>query len=200
MPQIETKIMNEGWASYWHNKLLKELDLPQDLYLEFLKRHNQVISPHEGSINPYHLGFKIFEKLEQAKGISHLFAVREQERDASFIRKFLDRELCHELNLFAYFKKGRDFVVSEVADEEGWQKIRNILAANVGIQAVPNIVVREVGKKDRLLMLEHEWDHRELQLEYAMHTIKYIARLWDARVRLRTLVRNSFQILEADPD
>jgi stage V sporulation protein R len=179
LPQIETKIMNEGWASFWHYTILKNLDLPQELYLEFLKRHNQVLSPHEGSINPYHLGFKIFEKIEREKGTACLFAVREQERDASFLRKFLDEELCRELNLFAYFKKGRDYLVSEVADEEGWKKIRKLLALNVGMQAIPNIMVMEVGKKDRLLMLQHEWDNRELQLEYAMNTIKYIARLWD---------------------
>ncbi len=37
LPQIETKIMNEGWASYWHYNILKKLNLPQGLHLEFLK-------------------------------------------------------------------------------------------------------------------------------------------------------------------
>ncbi|HZD40843.1 MAG TPA: SpoVR family protein, partial [Terriglobales bacterium] len=59
LPQIETKIMNEGWASFWHKRILESLDLPQDLQLEFLVRHAQVLSPSAGGINPYHLGFKV---------------------------------------------------------------------------------------------------------------------------------------------
>lgn len=61
IPQMETKIMNEGWASYWHYNILKSLDLEQGQHLEFLKRHNQVIRPHVGQMNPYYVGFKIFE-------------------------------------------------------------------------------------------------------------------------------------------
>ena len=64
IPQIETKIMNEGWASYWHHKIMNSLGLPQDIHLEFLVRHNQVICPHPGGINPYYVGFVIFRYLE----------------------------------------------------------------------------------------------------------------------------------------
>jgi len=42
VPQIETKIMNEGWASFWHKRILEALELPQELHLEFLVRHTQV--------------------------------------------------------------------------------------------------------------------------------------------------------------
>ena len=198
LPQIETKIMNEGWASFWHYRILQELDLPQEMHIEFLKRHNQVLSPHPGSINPYHLGFKIFEKLEREKGIPFILQVRESERDSSCLRCYLDEELCRELNLFSYFKKGRDYYVSEVADEDGWKYIRDTLAMNAGIQTIPNIKVTEVKGRDRVLVLEQEWDGRELLLDYAHQTLKYIARLWGAPARLRTMVRHAFQILESD--
>ena len=65
IPQIETKIMNEGWASYWHKQILDSLELPADLGIEFLVRHNQVVRPHEGGINPYHLGLRIWEDLRR---------------------------------------------------------------------------------------------------------------------------------------
>jgi len=48
VPQIETKIMNEGWASFWHHKIMNALDLPPELHMEFMVRHNQVICPHPG--------------------------------------------------------------------------------------------------------------------------------------------------------
>lgn len=198
LPQIETKIMNEGWASFWHYRILQELDLPQEMQLEFLKRHNQVLSPHEGSINPYHLGFKLFEKLERERGREFIMQVRESERDSSFLRCYLDQELCQELNLFSYLKRGRDYFVSEVADEDGWKYIRDTLANGTGIRGIPNIKVTEVRGRERTLVLEQEWDDRELLLDYAHQTLKYIAQLWGARVRLRTMVRNTFQILETD--
>ena len=68
IPQVETKIMNEGWASYTHYNILKQLDLPQELHLEFLKRHNDVIAPAIGGLNPYYVGFKIFEDLDKKYG------------------------------------------------------------------------------------------------------------------------------------
>ncbi|MEA1960146.1 MAG: SpoVR family protein [Bacillota bacterium] len=198
LPQIETKIMNEGWACHWHYKLLHQLNLPQGLYIEFMKRHNQVVRPHEGSLNPYHLGFRMFEDLEKRfpEDDQTLFEIRRDERDASFIRRYLTEELCRDLHLFEYNKSGKDYVVREVADDEGWKKIRDSLAANVGVHSIPNIKVIEYRKSDHVLVLEHEWEGRELQLQYALETIKYIARLWRGKVRLRTVVRGNPQTLE----
>ncbi len=64
VPQIETKIMNEGWASYWHHKILTNLNLPHDVQLEFMVRHNQVVCPHPGKINPYYVGFWMWHYIE----------------------------------------------------------------------------------------------------------------------------------------
>jgi len=200
LPQIETKIMNEGWASFWHYRILNQLDLPQGLYLEFMSRHNQVVRPHEGSINPYQLGLAIFMDLEKRHPDEPdlIFKVREQERDASFIRRYLSKELCEESNLFEYRKNTRDYIISEVADEEGWKQIRDTLANQVGMAMVPNIKVVEVKKGENVLYLEHEWEGKELQIKYAHETLKYICRLWGGKVRLRTQVRNTGQILESD--
>ena len=65
VPQIETKIMNEGWASYWHYKMIRTLDLPEGLHLEFIVRHNQVLRPTPGGLNPYHLGFIVWHDIER---------------------------------------------------------------------------------------------------------------------------------------
>jgi len=198
LPQVETKIMNEGWASFWHFRLMSQLNLEQGLHLEFIKRHNQIVCPIEGGLNPYHLGYKIFEKLEREKGTSFIFQVRSEDRDASFLARFLDLELCRELNLFSYRKRGREFTITEVADENGWKTIRDTLVSMTGINNIPSIRVLEVGTRNRILYLEHEYDGRELQLEYAHQTLKYIARLWGGVVRLKTKVRDTPQLLESD--
>jgi stage V sporulation protein R len=186
LPQIETKIMNEGWASYWHYTILKALDLPQELHLEFLKRHNDVVAPILGGLNPYYVGFRMFQDIEKRWGREKIFEVRALERDNSFLRRYLTKELCDELNLFQYAKKGFDFVVDEVADESGWKNIRDTIASNCGVGSIPYIRVVDLNRKDGSLTLEHVFDGRELDGNYAKETLKYVVELWGRKVMLST--------------
>ncbi|NLU50297.1 MAG: SpoVR family protein [Syntrophomonadaceae bacterium] len=199
IPQIETKIMNEGWASYWHYHLLNKLELPQGLHLEFLKRHNLVVRPFTGNINPYYLGFMMFADLAKKNhdDSGFVFKVRETERDQSFIRRYLTRELCQEMNLFEYHKRQNDYVVTEISDEKGWKNIRDTLATIAGMGAVPVIKVKEMSVSSRMLVLEHEYDGRDLDLTYALETLRYVANLWGGKVMLYTYVKSSPRILEA---
>lgn len=194
IPQLETKIMNEGWASYWHYQLLKQLDLPQGLHLEFLKRHNLVVCPHQGRINPYFIGFKMFEYLaKQPGGREKIMAIRSEDRDQSFIRRYLNQELCGELQLFSYGIQGDDIVVTEVASVEGWKTVRDNLADSVGLGNIPVIQPLTVDKGT--LVLEHICDNRELELKYAQETIKYVADLWGGKVELRTKANDEVKII-----
>ena len=186
MPQIETKTMNEGWASYWHYNILKSLDLPEGLHFEFLKRHNDVVAPILGGLNPYYVGFKMFEDIERRYGKDKIFEVRSMERDASFIRRYLTQELCEELNLFQYGKKSFDYVIEEVSDEDGWKEIRDNLAFTAGLGSIPYIRVIDLNTRDLTLTLEHVYDGRELEATYAKETLKYVQQLWGYKVRLLT--------------
>lgn len=202
LPQIETKIMNEGWASFWHYTILNRLNLPQGSHIEFLKRHNQVIRPHVGSINPYYVGFKIFEDLyrKNSGNPAKLFEARAMERDQSFIRRYLTRELCEEMNLFEYVKSGSDYIISEVSDEDGWMEVRDSLAVNAGMGGIPMIKVQEWVQKDNSLILEHEFDGRELEMNYACETLKGISDLWDGKIILDTKVDNKRKIIICDEE
>ncbi len=189
LPQIETKIMNEGWASFWHFRILQSLNLPPDLHLEFLKRHHQVIRPHEHGLNPYHLGFTIFKDLERRYSSAKIFEAREIENDRSFIRRYLTRELCEELHLFEYYASEDKVIVTEVADKNGWEHIRDTLCANVGTGSIPVIKVKELNFKDRTLILEHEYDDRDLELTYAGETLKHLVELWSNPIELYTSIK-----------
>ncbi|GFZ34368.1 stage V sporulation protein R [Clostridium zeae] len=184
LPQIETKTMNEGWASFWHYNILKKLNLPQELHFEFLKRHNDVVAPMLGGLNPYYIGFRVLEDIEKRYGRDKIFEVRAIERDNSFLRKYLTEELCAELNLFQYAKKGFDYVVDEVADESGWKKIRDTIATNTGVGSIPYIRVIDLNRRDNTLTLEHVFDGRELDIGYAKETLKYVQELWGYKVVL----------------
>jgi stage V sporulation protein R len=186
IPQIETKIMNEGWASFWHYKILNKLELPQNMHFEFLRKHNEVIRPSKSSINPYYIGFKIFENLFDKYGVEKIFETRQTERDQSFIRRYLTQELCSELNLFEFVSAGNDYMISEVSDENGWKQVRDTFCNTVGIGSIPVINVMEWIQKENTLILKHEFDGRELDLSYAYETLKYMVDLWNGKVILQT--------------
>ncbi len=199
-PQMETKIMNEGWASWWHYHILQSLDLPLDLQMEFFKTHNSVIAPTTASLNPYYIGFKIWESLasKHQDNPDELFKIRAVERDASFIRQHLDFKLCQTLNLFEFKEEDRYYVISEVANEKGWKKIRNQLALLVGYGSIPNIIVEENQSSEHVLILKHIYDGRDLQLNYAAETLKYIQTLWGGKVILRTNLNNIIRRIICD--
>ena len=213
MPMMETKIMNEGWASYWHKKIVESLELEQGLHLEFIVRHNQVLRPSPGQINPYHLGFKIWEDIyrrhteptpEEIKrdgppvknGTDKIFEAREVERDSSFLRRYLTEDLMRELDMFQYEARGDELVIDKVSDEEGWKTVKETLIKNVGTGSIPVIKVEDADfGHNRTLYLTHQHDGRDLQLEYAEKTISYVYRLWGRETVLETSLQGKRSLL-----
>lgn len=224
VPQMETKIMNEGWASYWHFKILNQLDLPQGLHLELLVRHNQVLRPHPGGLNPYHLGFVLWHDIERrwnegdtgreftddrptsdislldendTPGRKKIFEVRESDRDTSFLRRFLTVDMMRELELFQHEKRGKERIITKVSDEENWPQIKETLIKNVGTGSIPLIKVEDADfGSQRTLYLKHYHDGRDLQLEYAEHTLKHCKALWEKEVVLESIVNGKRSILK----
>ena len=189
VPQASTKIMNEGWACMIHEKIVNTLGIPDDYYLSFIRLHNQVVRPHLGRINPYHLGFKIFKYIEKNQGFKECLRVRETHNDETFIKNFLNEELCQELNLFSFSfhnQEGYNKIV-EVHDEDSWRFIRDDLIKNIGLNSVPVIVVKEL-QKDGTLILEHEHDGRDLELSEANKVFEHINDLWQGDVRFTTII------------
>jgi stage V sporulation protein R len=213
LPQVETKIMNEGWASYWHHRILESLELEEGLHLEFIVRHNQVVRSIPGQINPYHLGYRIWEdiyrrwsnptpeeiKRDGAPTMSardKLFEVREVERDASFIRRYLTEDLIRDMDIYEYAPRGNELVVSQVADADGWRAVKETLIRSVGTASIPVIKVEDADfGQNRTLYLKHHHDGRDLLLEYAEKTLVYLQRLWGREVALETTVDGKRSLL-----
>jgi len=208
IPQIETKIMNEGWASYWHHKIMNSLDLPQELHMEFLVRHNQVISPHPGSLNPYHVGYVVWHDIERrfggpdtAEGRAKMFEVRETDRDVAFLRRFLTEELARELDLFTYKPRGEHLVVDQVSDEDHWENVKAALLKNVGTGSIPVIKVVDADHGGRrALYLRHEHDGRDLDMTHAEKTLSHLRHLWRHDVYLETRLRGKKALMTITAD
>ena len=191
VPQASTKIMNEGWACLIHEKIVHALGIPDDYFLSFIRLHNQVVRPHLGRINPYHLGYKIFKNIEQNQGFSECLRVRETHNDETFIKTYLNQELCTELNLFSYSfhqKEGYNRVTNVVGDDS-WRNVRDDLIKTIGLNSVPVILVKEL-LKDGTLILEHEHDGRDLELSEANKVFEHINTLWHGNVKFTTIIED----------
>ncbi|MFQ5534532.1 MAG: SpoVR family protein [Sphingomonadales bacterium] len=209
IPQIETKIINEGWATFCHREILSALELSSELHLEFLVRHNQVVRPIAGEINPYHIGLKIWDSLKERftdefgeeEARDRLLQVREVERDTSFLRRFLTEELMREMDIFTFAPSGKKLVVKEVSDEENWLTVKQTLIRNVGAGSIPIIRATDIDHKGtRTLYLVHEHDGRDLHLQYAEHTLAHLRRLWMRDVALETTINGEKRLLTHTDD
>ena len=191
IPQALTKIMNEGWAVLMHEKIVQELNLPDKYHIPFLKLHNQVVRPQLGQVNPYHLGYNIFKRLEAQSGFDACLLAREVHNDITFLRNHLDEEMCHDLNLFSFsYKRSKDHSsIDETSDTLGWEKVRDSLIKNIGLNAIPIIYVEEM-QKDHTLVLRHEHDGRDLDMKYARKVFDYIRDLWGDEISLFTILEN----------
>lgn len=162
---------------------MREIDLTDDEFVEFSTLHASVCTPGYHRLNPYHVGLKIFEDIEKRLGRDQIFAVRELESDASFIRSYLTEELVRDLDLYIYRLEDEEFRVAEKA----WEKVRDATADSLTSHGRPVITVEDgdwQGKRE--LYLKHHYDGRPLDLPYAEHTLIYLRRLWGRPVHLET--------------
>ncbi|MBI2942051.1 MAG: SpoVR family protein [Chloroflexi bacterium] len=212
VPQMQTKIMNEGWASYWHARIMRELDLTQQEYVEFAHLHASVLAPSKRSLNPYYVGFKMFEDIERrwdnpseeerrelgrpgGEGRAKIFEVRSQESDASFIRNYLTRDLVKELDLYIYKLEGDEWKVVE----KDWEKIRDMIVASMTNFGNPYIVVEDGDyRRNRELLLRHVYEGQELDIEYAERTLQHVYNLWRRPVHIATRLNDKDILLSFD--
>jgi len=191
-PVFACQIMNEGWACLWHTTLLREADfLPNDLFLDAMKTHSDVVRPFAGnlqvalSLNPYHLGFAIWNNIIQDKGMSKAREIMRQDDDFSFIRNYLTEDLANELNLFQYkqIRKGEYEVVEQTLDT-----LKETILADKFNFGAPSIHVKSI-LSDGTLSLHHDnnIDHRGLDLARAEKVLNYIRNIWRRPVKLKTI-------------
>jgi stage V sporulation protein R len=190
-PVFATQIMNEGWASYWHARLLREADfVPQQAYLDAIKCHSDVVRPVAAeqqvalSINPYHLGFAMWEKIVERDGLEKARHIMEQDDDFGFVRNYLTRELAEELDLFRYSARSDGQI--KVLDPELTALHEALLAPKYNFGA-PTVSATRV-RNDGTLELVHDTtvDGRGLDLERSRKVLDYLQKVWRRPIVLTT--------------
>lgn len=212
-PQIRTKILNEGWASYWHEKLFLSDDRIRGNEVSYARVNAKVTAMPRVGINPYALGMRLFQHLEEmadkgrisyeyqrlednkqrreydrhtGAGQAFVFDVRENFNDFTFIHTFVDQDFVNRNRLFV---AGRRFN-SQRGVWEYFVKSRSAEAYKTmileSLYHPPFIRVEREKTKDGVLHLRHAYEGKPLVREYIANTMLGIEYLWGGTVRLET--------------
>lgn len=212
-PQIRTKILNEGWASYWHETLFLQDDRIKGHEVDFARVHAGVTSMPRVGMNPYALGMRLFTHVEEqadkgrvsfdfqrlkdaddrkkfdtgaATGKNFIFKVRENLSDYLFLKNYLDQDFVDRHKLFVAGKR---------LDQQRmvWQYYVKSRKASDYLQMMqdslyhpPVINVDQTKGIEGSLYLVHKFEGKQLVQEYIANTMVGIEYLWGGPVHLET--------------
>ncbi len=200
--------------SFWHARTMRELEMTDADAASFAQMHAGVLAPSRTHLNPYHLGYKILEDIEQrwdhptkeeqerlgrkpGQGRAKLFEVRELENDVSFLRNYLTKDLIADLDLYIYKKEGDEWVIVE----KDWQKVRDSIVASMTNFGYPYLAIEDADyHRNSELYLKHYFEGQELDLVYGEKTLQYVYQLWGRPVHLETLYDGRRTLLSYDGD
>ena len=212
-PQIRTKIMNEGWASYWHEKLFLSDDRIKGHEVDFARVHAGVTSLSRVGLNPYALGLRMFYYIEEmadkgrlgmdfdrihnaknredfdtgaGSGMETLFKIRREYNDFLFINRFVDQDLCRQYNLFVAGKRldQQRMVWQYYVKSRKAKDYKTMLLE--GLYHPPRILVNTNHDDDGALRLIHQFEDKPLIREFIANTLLGISYLWGGPVLLET--------------
>lgn len=224
-PQAQTKIMNEGWATYWHSTMMTRHGLTRggDV-IAYADHTSGTLASSPTRLNPYKLGVELLRDIEDrwnrgcfgreyeqcddlatkrqwntqaGLGREKIFQVRQIHNDLTFIDEFLTLDFCRRHKLFSFGYNDRTGYY-EIESRE-FDKIKNQLLFSLTNLGRPIIQVRDGNYKNRgELFLHHEYNGPELKISYAQATLENLYRLWCRPVHIETVLDNHVTILSYD--
>ena len=213
LPQRMTKIMNEGWASYWHSKMMTQHILKPSEILDFADKHSGVTAMSKSQINPYKIGIELFRDIEYrwdtgrfgkeynectdmhtlekwnkdvGLGQQKIFEVRRSHNDITFIDEFFTRDFCEREQLFTHKYNPR--TGKNEIESRDFEAIKSKLLTSLTNFGQPIIEVESGNFKNRgELLLKHIHMGVDLDANYAGETLKNLFFLWKRPVNLSSL-------------
>jgi stage V sporulation protein R len=213
-PQGQTKIMNEGWASYWHSKILTTRVLKDSEVIDFCDHHSGTMAMSPGRINPYKVGIELFRDIEDrwnrgrfgkeydecdnmrerahwdkklGLGRQKIFDVRRVCNDVTFIDEFLTEEFAERYQLYTYAFNRRTNRY-EITDRD-YRKVKEKLLFQLSNRGQPFIFVTDGNFQNKgELLLQHKHQGLDLDVRYARDTLHALAEVWRRPVNIETEV------------
>ncbi len=223
-PQGMTKIMNEGWATYWHSRMMTEGALDASEIVDYCIAYAGIVATSPGQFNPYKMGVELFRNIEErwnkgqfgkewedcdniamkedwdrqlGLGRDKIFQVRSIYNDVTFVDEFLTEDFAreHKLFSFAYNKKSGNW---EIESRE-FKQIKERLLFQLTNFGQPFIYVKNANFENRSeLLLHHRFQGTELDMNYAGDVLGSCFRVWKRPVNLETVVDDKGRLLTFD--
>ncbi len=223
-PQGQTKIMNEGWASYWHSTIMTKHGLKDSEVIHYADHHSGTMASSPTRLNPYKLGIELLKDIEERwnkgqfgrdweecedheekmrwdiglmQGREKIFEVRKIHNDVTFIDTFLTEDFCRRNKMFsfAYNEQNKTY---EIASRE-FHEIKQQLLRNLTNYGRPFIFVVDGNYLNRgELLLKHRFEGVELKLDEAYDTLVNIHRLWSRPVNIETIIDEKPAVISYD--
>lgn len=223
-PQMQTKIMNEGWASYWHSRLMTQKICDDSEIIEYAERNASVMETGQGRLNPYKLGVELLRHVEErwdkgqfgkeyedcddlearrtwnrrtGLGRKKIFEVRALYNDVTFIDEFLTPDFVAEQKLysFGYNQRNERFEVETRAFKEVKEKLLFQLT-NAG---QPFIFVEDANHGNRgELLLKHDHQGIDLRQDWAREVLRALVRVWRRPVEIHTVIEQKRSLMRFD--
>lgn len=213
-PQGQTKIMNEGWATYWHTKMMTQDILDDSEVIDYCDHHSGTTAMRPGQLNPYKMGVELWRHIEERwdrgqygkdwmdcedprarrewdtgamEGRDKIFQVRRTHNDITFLDTFLTADFCRQQGFFTttYDRRAREWVI----DSREFAEVKKGLLQMVASRGTPRVMVTDANAFNRgELMLVHTHEGLDIQLDWAAVTLGNLAAIWRRPVHLDTVV------------
>ncbi|PIE18002.1 MAG: SpoVR family protein [Proteobacteria bacterium] len=222
-PQAMTKIMNEGWAVYWHSHIMTRDVLKDSEIIDYADLNAGVLSGGF-PFNPYKIGVELFRHVEDrwnkgrfgkewqecddlatkrswdrklGLGREKIFQVRAIYNDVTFIDEFFTEDFCREQLFYTYGWNKRN--AHWEMQSRQYQEIKEKLLGMLTNFGQPVIRVEEGNYRNRgELLLAHQHDGTDLRVDWARDTLFNLNRIWRRPVNLKTIVDGSAKVLHFD--
>lgn len=212
-PQVRTKIMNEGWASYWHDYLFMRDKRICGHETDYAKVNAGVTSMPKVGLNPYALGMRLFQHIKEMEdrgcysfeydrlgdvmdkknynthknsGNAGIFKIRENLNDFTFINQYIDQEF---LSFHRLFVSGKRFNQARMS----WEfyikskKARDYKEMIINtLYHPPDVRVNTEKSVKGILYLTHGFEEKPLKQDFIENTLVGIEFLWGGPVHLET--------------
>lgn len=223
-PQGMTKTMNEGWASYWHAKLMTEKILNDSEIIDFADHHSGTMAMAPNGYNPYKVGIELFRDIEDrwnkgrfgreweqcddvnerkhwdkktGLGRDKIFEARRVYNDVTFIDEFLTEDFCVRNKLFVYKfnKRTEKFEV----DTKDFKAIKAKLLFHMTNFGQPIIRIEDANFENRgEMLLTHLHEGIDMQPDFMTATMKNLFKIWTRPVNLTTMMENEAFLFRFD--
>ena len=213
-PQGQTKIMNEGWATYWHTKMMTQDVLDDSEVIDYCDHHSGTTAMRPGQLNPYKMGVELWRHIEERwnkgqygkdwmdcedprakrewdtgamEGREKIFQVRRTHNDITFLDAFLTADFCRQQGFFTtrFDRRAREWVI----DSREFADVKKGLLQMVASRGTPRVLVADANAFNRgELLMVHTHEGLDIQLDWASQTLANLAAIWRRPVHLDTTV------------